>query len=1604
MLNGTALNLKKNLRLPALVSILLLGALSSYAQPSAQFTSNITSGCVPLIVNFTDQSTGGPTSWFWEFGNGITSNNQNPTATYFNSGFYTVRLTVTNASGSNTITKTNYISVFDKPVVNFTVNDSSGCYPKTLQFTDLTNPGSGTNASWLWDFGDGTFSTQQNPSHRYTSGGNFNVTLQVTNSNGCINSFTKIGYIQLNTGIVPAFTNSVATTCAPPSNISFTNTTTGPPTLSYAWQFGDGGLSNQQNPSYIYTTPGLFTVTLIVTSTAGCSDTLRKVNSVAIQNIVSVINGPDTVCVNTPTTFINGSAPRPPNTVWAFGDGGAGSGDTVTHIYGTTGTFTMRMTNTFSNCVDSAIKTIVVVAKPIAAFSSANQVSCRAPHTVNFTNTSTGGASWFWIFGDGGTSTLQNPSHTYNNTGQFNVTLIVTNASGCKDTLHRVNFVRILPPNLAVANLPDEGCVPYPFAPINNVFAVDGVASYFWDFGNGNTSTLPNPSTIYNTVGTYKVRLIITTNGGCTDSLVYNAGVRVGNIPTPDFTASPTTVCAFQPVTFTDLSSSNVDTWDWDFGDGNSSASPSPVYSYQDTGVFTVSLTVKNNGCARTLTRTNYITVLPPIARFRDSTDCTNRRRKFFINESIAGVTFSWNFGDNNTSNQQNPIHTYATTGTYTVTLTVTNGSCTHTIQQQVRVIVEQANFTTSTQLTCRKSPVTFTAIGNNTNDIGTYTWNLGDGTIFAGSPRTHAYQAAGVYTITLVATDINGCSDTLVRPNYITVYGAVPDFSSNNNTGCQSQSVIFNDLTLPDGVNQVTQWSWNFGDGPWQNFSGPPFSHQYAAPGTYTVSLAVRDAAGCTDTITKNDFVRVSAPKAGFTVLDSLGCPNSVFQFVDTSSGNPRQWEWNFGDNFTSPIRHPSHLYALPGLYTVKLVVTDSLGCRDSIIKPNYIRVDRPVANFTMSDSVGQCPPLQVNFTFTGSYARNVRWDFGDNTFSTLLNPSHFYSIPGVYFPKLTVTSPGGCQDTLRKRVEVFGPFGVLSYNPLTGCAPHTVNFAVQTNGVVNNILWDFSDGNTISTADTVVTNSYAGGKWLPRIILRDPSGCLVPIIGTDTIFVEDLRVDFDADKRFGCDSLAVRFSDSTKRVGPVTYRWDFGDGNFSTQANPVHTYRGAGFYDVKLVVRSSYGCIDSIIKPRFIKIDATPNVNIFGDTSECEPANIQLQAIIDVGDTSTVNWLWKFDSGTTSTLQTLNLSYPNAGVYGVTLVGTTLSGCVDSVRRNIRIHPIPVVDAGRDTVMCLGTPVQLQATGALTYFWLPPSDGTLSCNTCAAPLANPPRDTLYVVRGRTIFGCEAQDTVLVRVLQRPVLVVQPSVFNICIGNSAQLQASGAQRYLWSPAGTLNNPTIFNPRATPIVNTVYTVVATDSLGCFTDSANVTVNVLARPTVNAGPDQTIVGGTSATINTTVSGGVTGYNWLPSNTLSCGNCPAPVATPRTTTNYIVRVTGPGGCVASDTVTIFVTCGEQNFFIPNTFSPNGDGMNDVFYPRGRGIQRIRSMTIFNRWGERVYEKREFAVNDPSLGWNGRVNGKQATSDVYTYVIEIICENNLVIPYRGNVTLIY
>jgi gliding motility-associated-like protein len=1426
--------------------------------PSANFTANIISGCSPLVVNFQDQSLGSPTSWSWSFGNGNTSGVQNPTASYFDPGTYTVTLTATNANGSNTLTRTAYIVVHQAPTVNFQADVTNGCFPLRVNFSDLSTPGpNNTNTSWLWDFGNGTTSTSQNPSVTYTTAGSFAITLRVTNDKGCTRVISRSAYINVAPGVTAGFTHTLPTVCQPPAAVSFTNTSTGPGTLTYQWFFGDGSpVSNTPNPTHTYNTTGNYTASLVAISSNGCQDTARTVAPIMVGGYNTRFTGPATICANQPANFVNTSTPVPVSVLWDFGDGNTSTAVNPTHHFATANTYTVTLTANYGNCSETFTQPITVHALPNTTFTASPRFSCAPPLSVTFRDQTPGAVTWNWSFGDGGTSTLQNPVHNYTGYGNFNVRLITTNANGCRDTLIQNNYIRIQRPVIQIAGLPTNGCVPYTINPVPNINTLDAVTSYQWDFGDGSPLvTTQTPTHTYPVQGTYTVTLTITTSTGCTETLTIPAAVRVGTLPSVDFSVSPTITCAYQPVQFTDLSVP-ADTWLWDFGDGSTSNLEHPSHTYTDTGYFNVTLTAINNGCEASITRTNVIQVLPPIARFVSTANCNNRLEFTFTDQSVGPVSWTWNFGDGSpVITTQNPTHVFPAFGNYVVTLTVTNGSCSHSISQNITTISIAPDFNANQVVICRGESVTFTPFNIPPGSVSNLVWDFGDGssTILGYSSVTHTYPQAGTYNVMLVAVDINDCRDTIIKNNYIRVNGPIANFTASNVNGCAGTTTTFTDNSTTDGVNAIVSRRFDFGDGTVQTFTAPPYQHTYNQTGVFHVKMTVRDAFGCSDSITLNNLVTLTRPIPEFVSGETLSCPNSSVTFINGTTAAGFTSVWDFGNGVTSTDISPTYSYPAVGIYTVKLFVTDNNGCLDSIVRSNYITVLEPEANFTVNDSIGSCTPLEVQFTNTSTHFNSVHWDFGPGQGTSILeNPVHYYNIPGTYRVKLTITSPGGCIDSAFVNIHVEDTVGTrINYTPIAGCNPLAVNLNLTTSSTIESYFWDFGDGNTAITTTPAASHLFQShGSFLPRVIMQDPSGCLIPVTGLDTIRIAGANVNFGFTPALLCDSGRVSFTDSTTFSDPIrSYQWTFGDGGTSALQNPVHNYTSPGNYDVTLTVQTSISnCTNSFTIPNAIKVVQSPLIRVGGDTATCIHETLLHSGVFIVADTSLVNWRWTFPNGNTAAVQNPPVqTYNTAGSFMVQATATNSSGCVTTVQQPITVNPLPTVTM----------PGQI--------------------------------------------------------------------------------------------------------------------------------------------------TVQSGYSVLIPATYSAGVNNWNWTPVRGLSCTDCATPEAGPQFNTKYTVNFSDVNGCRNQSSIDIVVICLNGNLFMPNTFSPNGDGSNDLFYPRGTGLYLIKGLRIFNRWGEIVFEKRDFPPNDALYGWNGRYKNKPPVADVYVYQVEVQCANGETIRLDGNIALI-
>jgi gliding motility-associated-like protein len=1508
------------------IIILLFASFTSASGLTAGFTASFTEGCSPLVVNFTNTSTGA-TSYSWNLGNGTITPLTNPSTSYLAVGTYTVTLTA--YSGSSSSVHTMVITVHPLPTASFTASDTTICPGTNVFFNSTSVGGVPGPMTYAWGFGDGGVGTGASPSHIYSTPGSYNVTLSVTNAQGCIKTLTKVGHVVVYPRPTASFAGSPLSICNPPGTVNFTNSSAGALPLSYLWSFGSGPASTAATPSNIYSIPGTYTVRLVVTDGFGCKDSLTRPSYIFVGDAVASFTLPATACVGAPVTFTNTSGTHTSRT-WNYGDGSAaGTSLHGTRTYSTPGTYTVTLTIVNGPCTDVETHTITVLPPIAASFSISPIHPCPAPVTLFYTGSVPAGCTVSWEYEGGGTGSGTSGFRSYTTNGVKTVKMIVTDPMGCvvtvvkKDTIYDMIFNGHADPR--------EGCVPlsvdFDVTPVFtsmpdttlplNVYPLP-VVSYVWNYGDGSPlSSGASPTHIYTAVGIYIATVTATTSNGC--SISDTIRIRVGAPPVVTFSISPTHVCYGDYVSYTAvIISGPVDRYDWRFSSGMVSTG-GPFYSHMHVlpGVHTTTLTPYYMGCpGLPYVSSITVTVDSPKADIRLLKSCSPLTTVSFFDSSLGCDSHLWMFGDGTTSTAEHPVHNYPTVGTYTVKLATYNSTsgCRDTTEAVVILTEPPIDFAGHDTAICKGDTVRFSAIYPPGGKPSAFKWfvNGVSDPWMRDSAYTDTFTAGGYYTVMLVVLNINNCWDTVTKTNYIVVGDPDAHFTAVPTSGCRPLTVTFTDASTNVTGVPFSSYAWSFGGSASSVVTTPVTTHIYTAAGTFTVSLTVTDVIGCVDSAFFSP-IRVYRPTAAFTASNVHPCVHVPTTFTNTSTGAVSSL-WTFGDGATSTVTSPAHAYTAAGVYTVRLVVTDVLGCRDTLTQTAYITVTTPVASFNMSDTFSICPPLLVTFTNTSTGATIYNWTFGDGNISALLSPTNMYTTPGLYPVQLIARDAWGCSDTAYNHLNLYGYSGSLTYTPLTGCTPLLVNFNAAISNVPH-IIWDFGDGTTtvLSAVDTVSHVYTIPGSYLPKLILSDHTGCQNSSVGPFIIKVDGITAKFGVSPA-ACIGSPFNFVDSSTWLwSPVdSWFWTYG-GDTASEESPTHLINAPGTYPVTLTVSNGWGC--------------------------------------------------------TATLTD-----------------------------NIEVLPLPVVTTSPDTVVCLTDAATLTGFGAATYSWGPPA--TLGCIDCNPTTATPSVVSTYSVIGTDVHGCK--DTASVKVALRTHTFAKAwGDTTICFGGSVQMFDTGGYFYKWTPSGGLNSNTIYNPIASPGSSTSYTVVA--QLGsCIPDTDYVQVDVRSLPTVNAGIDQEIIAGSIAKLTATGLNIAT-YEWSPKEGLSCFTCYNPDATVLETTTYTVEVTSPFGCKATDDVKIYLFCNSKQVFVPTVFTPNGDGENDVFYPRGTGITVIKSFRIYNRWGELLFERANINVNDASNAWDGSYQGGPPKADVFVYVIDAVCSTGQPVMIKGDVTII-
>ncbi len=675
-------------------------SLTVYELPTSSFSFN-NNQCRGQALPFTDTST--PplnsviTGWEWNFGDGTpVSNLQNPLHAFDSAGTYTVQLIAFTNNGCSD-TSSQIITIVAGPKAEF--DFSSTCVGSATVFSNQTTIQGGGTLTYQWAFGDGGASTDENPVYQYpASAANYTVQLIAESQNGCTDTISKP--IRISDKADPSFITSPSVSCIN-SNIQFTSTSTvnpGDSIIAISWNFGDSPINFPGNPvTHQYSNPGTYTVTIFVKTYSDCDTSF----SATINVIESPVAGFSfqNVCLDSTMTFINQSTTPPGTTIdsllWDFGDGTTAGGAVVNHSYQSAGSYTVSLTAiNNAGCSNTIQKQVTVHPRPLASW--VNSFPCSGT-SINFFNTSTissgNNTAFQWNFGDGNSSSLSSPQHIYQASGTYQVQLIVYSDFGCTDTTVEPLTVYQSPVFDFSYSLTCKG-KPTQFTYINlNPGQPDTASFWNWNFGDATpVSTIPSPSHLYAQAGTYNVTLIATAFNTCSRTVTKQISINpvpVANFSTANF------ICIGTASQFTNqstISSGSINQYIWNFGDGSPlSFAVNPVHAYNSVSSFNAKLiAISDSGCADSTVKQVSVAALPLIS-FSPTPDYGSPPLNVSVQNTTPGSnTYLWNFGDGSPlQTGANPTHVYTDTGTFTITVIVTNSSgCSDSLSKIVDVVI----------------------------------------------------------------------------------------------------------------------------------------------------------------------------------------------------------------------------------------------------------------------------------------------------------------------------------------------------------------------------------------------------------------------------------------------------------------------------------------------------------------------------------------------------------------------------------------------------------------------------------------------------------------------------------------------------------------------------------------------------------------------------------------------------------------------------------------------------------------------------------------------------------------------------------------------------
>ncbi|MFI5220708.1 MAG: PKD domain-containing protein [Bacteroidia bacterium] len=1332
---STSSTLNKSFLLPGTYSVKLVvtsGAtcsdsvtktLSVYAQTNIGYTVNNASQCAPgNNFLFTDTSTisTGTYTRLWYFGDGTNSVNSSFNKNYNSYGTYTSKLITTTDHGClDSVQQT--INVWAQPTSGYTQNSFAQCLTgNSFSITDTSKIVSG-NLILIKYYDDGIFGASGTPGggfvvNGFTTPGVHTIKLVAQSNNNCFDSTTKnfTVYPQTNLG----FTVNGSSQCLTGNNFTFTDTSSG--TYTRLWDFGDATTSASQVVVKSYASSGSYNVKLKSTTLNGCVDSVIK--NIVVNNypqpVVGYTQNNFAQCLSSNAFLLNDTSTISSGTIsrqWIFSDGGSSAASNFNKSFSSAGTFSIKLIETSNNgCQDSVSKTFTVYPQTTIGFNTNNQVQCFNTNSFVYTDTSavsSGSYTRLWRLGDGSTSAAAIVTKSYLATGTYQVKLITTTNNGCLDSVQK---------NMTVGAQPSAGFTQNNFAQClsgnsfsltDTSFVPSGTYTVLWKFSDLTTSTSNSLNKSFSGDGTYTVKLIATSQSGCSDSVskiftVYPQ-TNIG------FSANSYSQCfAGNDFIFSDTSavSSGSFTRLWHLGDGATSAAVSVNKSYLTENSFQVKLnTTTNQGCLDSVQKTVVVKVQPKAGFTQNNFAQCLSGNSFTLTDtsfvSSGTTTTLWRFSDLTSSASNPTTKSFGTDGSVTATLVATSQSgCSDSVLKNFTVYPQtKIGFSSNTYSECFNGN-NFSLNDTSSVSSGTFSrlWKLGDGSTSNSVSFGKSYLNPGTYQVKLITSTNNNCVDSLQKTFVVNVQPKA-GFTENNTSQCLSGNVFsLNDTSFISSGTYNRNWS--FSDGDTSTLSS--VNKSFSSSGIFNAKLVATSPFGCSDSTTKV-FTVYPQTKVGFIITNPNQCLlNNLFSITDTSSISSGSFSrsWNLGDATTATSVFVNKSYAAAGSYVISLTTTSNNGCMDSAQKIATLAI-QPKAGFTQNN-LSECfngnsfSLSDTSSLSSGSYTR--LWKFGNGDTSSAVNPVESFSSAGTYAVKLVSSSSIGCSDSVSKTLNVFPPTVVgFSVNNPTQCYNGNNFLFIDTSFLATGSFtrsWTFGDGS--ASASYLIGKSYTTPGVYPVILKTITNYGCADSITKNIVVNAQPKAGFTQNNFTQCfaGNNFILTDTSTSPTGAYIRNWYFSDSQTDT-ASAISKSFAAGTISAKLLVNSPNGCSDSVIK-NFIVYPQT-NIGFYtSNSNQCQGNNLFL-----FSDTSTIlsgafKRQWDFGDGSSSTAMFSNKSYSASGNYTVTLTTTSDFGCMDSVKNVINVYAQPRAGFSQNNfAQCLtGNVFQLNDTSTMS------------------------------------------------------------------------------------------------------------------------------------------------------------------------------------------------------------------------------------------------------------------------------------------------------------------